>query len=389
MIQNHLRLIVHRAILVLAFIVLALCLPGLASAATPRVRVLHVDGTITPAMRQYVDHGLRQANHEHDSAVLMEINSPGGLEAAASGIHQAIHSSSVPVIAYVTSRNSQGITAESLLTSAASVAASAPGAIPRTGLVAKDPSDLLQVVDGRSVTTAAGKTTLHTRGATLVSSSMPTESRFRQFISNSTLAYVLFSLGLLGLVFEIANPGAIYPGVVGGALAILGLYGLAGLGVSWAGVALICAAFVLFVVDIYMPSHGMLTIGGLVAFALGSLMLMKSHPSSALHISKFAIAGVTAVLGIFFLFIVTSIWRGRRKPSVTGREGLIGSTGVIRHKLNPEGYVFVQGALWRASSPLGELNEGTKVRVVGVEGLLLTVMPLAPDPLRSQIPHEI
>lgn len=389
MFQTHLRLIVHRAVLVLAFIVLALCLPGLASAASPRVRVLHVDGTITPAMRQYVDNGLRQANHEHDSAVLMEINSPGGLEAAATGIHRAIHSSSVPVIAYVTSRNSQGITAESLLTSAASVAASAPGAIPRTGLVAKSPSDLLQVVDGRSVTTATGRTTLHTRGATLVSSSMPTESQFRQFISNSTLAYVLFSLGLLGLVFEIANPGAIYPGVVGGALAILGLYGLAGLGVSWAGIALICAAFVLFVVDIYMPSHGMLTIGGLVAFALGSLMLMKSHPSSALHISKFAIAGVTAVLAVFFLFIVTSIWRGRHKPSVTGREGLIGSTGVIRHKLNPEGYVFVQGALWRASSPLGELEEGTKVRVVGVDGLLLTVMPLAPDPLRSRIPHEI
>ena len=389
MFQTRRRLTTHRIILILTFIVLALCLPGLATAASPRVRVLHVDGTITPAMRQYVDNGLRRANNEHDSAVLVEINSPGGLETAASGIHRAIRSSDVPVIAYLTSRTSQGISAESLLTNAAAIVASAPGAVPRTDLVAQNQSELLQAVDGRTVSTAAGKTTLHTRGATLLNSSMPTESRFRQLISNSTLAYILFSLGLLGVVFEIANPGSIFPGVIGGALAILGLYGLAGLGVSWAGIALICAAFVLFVVDVYMPSHGMLTIGGLVAFALGSLMLMNSHPSSALHISKFAIAGVTAGLGVFFLFIVTSIWRGRRKPSVTGREGLIGSTGVIRHKLNPEGYVFVQGALWRAASPLGELDEGIQIRVVGIDGLLLTVMPLASDPLRSQIPHEI
>lgn len=389
MIQARPRLNTHRLMLVLAFILLALCLPGLALADTPRVRLLQVDGTITPAMREYVDNGLRQANHEHDSAVLIEINSPGGLQAAATGIHRAIRASSVPVIAYVTSLNNQGITAESQLTSAAAVAASAPGAVPRTGIIAKDKSDLLRIVDGRRVTTPSGQTTLRTRGATIVSAPMATESRFRQFISNSTLAYVLFSLGLLGLVFEIANPGTIVPGVAGGILTIAGLYGLAALGVSWAGIALICAAFVLFVVDIYMPSHGMLTIGGLVAFALGSLMLMNSHPSSALHISKFAIVGVTAVLGIFFLFIVTAIWRGRHKQSVTGREGLIGSTGVIRHKLNPEGYVFVQGALWRAASPLGELDEGTQVRVIGVEGLLLTVMPLAPGHLRTQIQHKI
>jgi membrane-bound serine protease (ClpP class) len=203
-------------------------------------------------------------------------------------------------------------------------------------------------------------------------------------LSNPSVAYILLSLGLLGLFLEFAHPGAFLPGVLGGIFALLGLFSLGHLDVNWAGVLLMAFAFLLFGIDVYVPSHGAMTLGGIGSFALGSILLANSTANPVSHIPMTIVITITALLALFFLFIVGSVIRSRLRRTITGKEGIIGAVGTVRRALEPEGMIFVDGELWRASSPVSPVPVGIRVRVVAINGLRLTVVPLEVHPAALQ-----
>jgi len=430
------------ALLMLVLVGLAL-LPTPAAAQTPRVRVLTVDGAITPIMANYVRRGIGDAERSGDAAVVLEMNTPGGLSSAMDDITTAIFASRVPVIVYVTPSGARAASAGVYITEAAQVAAMAPStnigsatpvqldsqgqpqqtdptmtqkivndavakirgfaevrgrnadwaeqavrsAVNVTAsqalqlhvidLVEPNLPSLLRDIDGRTVGTAGGQVTLHTAGATTVTDGLDVGERFLQIVGDPSVAYILLSVGMLGLFLELANPGSILPGVLGGICMLLALFSLGSLNVDWAGVMLIGFAFLLFIVDVYVPSHGALTIGGIVSFAVGSFLLHSSTTSPFAQVSGVVIVGTTVALAAFFLFIVGAVIKARLRPPSTGREALVGAVGSVRRALDPEGYVFVEGELWRAWSPLAPIAAGTRVRVIAVEGLRLSVLPAA------------
>lgn len=240
--------------------------------------------------------------------------------------------------------------------------------------------------DGQIATVAVqdGELSPSTHDAAVVTDLMSLSERLLQVLANPTIAYILLSLGMLGLFLEFAHPGAYFPGVLGGLFSLFGLFSLATLDVSWVGVSLMALAFLLFGVDVYVSSHGALTLGGIVSFALGSLMLANSTADSVAQIPIMIVITITALLALFFLFVVSSVIRARLRGTRTGKEGLIGAVGTVRRVLEPEGMIFVDGELWRASSPVSPVAIGTRVRVVAIDGLLLTVVPMEIEPSAVQ-----
>ena len=190
-------------------------------------------------------------------------------------------------------------------------------------------------------------------------------------LSDPNIAYLLMILGFYGILFELMHPGSVLPGVAGGLALLLGFFALQTLPVNYVGVLLILFAMLLFLIDIKAPSHGTLTIGGVISFVLGSVMLMRV-PGSGLHVAWGVILFTTAVTVLFFGSVLTAAWRARRLPVTTGKAGLVGESGLVTEALSPHGTVFVHGTYWaaEASEPL---PEGTPVRVLGVRGLTLTV----------------
>lgn len=437
------RLQTYRLTILITAVLLALAsmIAPAVQAATPSVMLLDIDGAITPVTANYVERGLRDAERVGASAVVLRLNTPGGLSSAMNDITTDIFASPVPVIVYVAPSGARAGSAGVYITYAAHVAAMAPstnigsatpvflddsgqptdaddamtqkvindavaqirGFAEARGrnadwaeqavreaanitaqqalelnvidLIAPDLPTLLEQVDGRTVETAAGTVTLQTRGAEIRTEGMGLGEQFFQLISDPSIAYILLSLGMLGIFLELANPGSILPGVIGGIFVLLALFSLGSLDVNWAGVLLMGFGFVLFVADVYVASHGVLTVGGIAAFALGSIMLMNSTTVPAMQISKLVVAVVTILVAGFFMFIVGAVAKARLRRATTGREGLIGAIGTVRQTLAPEGYVFVEGELWRATSPAGPLEPGTAVRVIAIDGLTLTVMP--------------
>ena len=422
--------------------VIGLILAGIpASGAGNHVDVLNVDGTITPVMRTYIQHGIRDAERSNASAVVLRMDTPGGLSSATDDIIQDILNSKVPVIVYVAPPGARAASAGVYITYAAHLAAMAPStnigsatpifldqngqsttvddtltrkvvndAVARIrglatlrgrnadwaeqavrnavnitaeeaqqqhviDLIAPDLPTLLNQVDGRNVQTAQGTVTLATAGAGIRVDNMTLPEQFLQTISDPTIAYILLSVGMLGLFFELANPGAILPGVAGGISILLGLSSLGNLDANWAGILMMGFAFVLFLIDLYVPSHGVLTLGGIGSFVLGSFMLSNTVDTATSGISRVAIIAITILISIFFVFAVGAVLRTRLKSSTTGREGMRGAEGVVRDALDPEGYVFVAGELWHARSLNGAIPVDSQVRVVDVEGLTVIVEP--------------
>jgi membrane-bound serine protease (ClpP class) len=194
-------------------------------------------------------------------------------------------------------------------------------------------------------------------------------------ISDPTIAYLLISAGLLAIFFELASPGAIVPGVSGVIALFLGLVSLGNLDANWAGLLLMALGFVLFAIDLHAPSHGILTTGGVVSFGVGSFLLERTSESPTAGISRVAVVVVTAVMAAFFIFAIGAVLRTRLERVTTGTEGMRGAIGVVREPLDPTGYVFVNGELWRAHSSGGTILIGDFVRVIEVDGLTLLVTP--------------
>ncbi|MPZ14543.1 MAG: nodulation protein NfeD [Chloroflexi bacterium] len=245
-------------------------------------------------------------------------------------------------------------------------------------VLAADVPDLLRQVDGRTVTLATGDVRLTTRGAQTEAEAMNAIERFFHVISDPTIAYLLLSLGGLALIYELANPGAIFPGVVGGIMLLLALYSLGTLPINIAGVGLILFAFVLFFADLLVAGSGVLTVGAIVSFVLGSLLLATSPGNQDyLRVSAPAIVAMTLALGGFFTWVAAAVIRVQGRPAYTGREALIGASGLAKTDVGSSGTVLVAGELWRASAvdPAAPISEGTRIRVLSVEGLSLIVYP--------------
>lgn len=234
-------------------------------------------------------------------------------------------------------------------------------------------NELLEKLHGKEITLQDGrKVTVNVKDAFRRFVDMNWREKVLATLSNPEIAYLLFTLGMIGIIAEIYHPGAIFPGVLGGLCFLLGLYGLGNLDAYWGGIFLLILAFGLFIAEAFVASHGLLGTGGLIAFVLGSLLLFTgSGPGIAL--SPWLIALFTAFFAALLVLLIFVIVRGQTRKVLTGQEGLIGLVGVARTPLNPGGTVFLAGSLWNAVAEEGQVEQGEKVVITKVEGLTLRV----------------
>jgi membrane-bound serine protease (ClpP class) len=414
----------------LLVLVAAACGPGGEPGA---VHILTTDGDVNPVMERYIDRGIDNAEKHQASAVVIRIDTPGGLSTSMEDIVQRILAANVPVIVYVWPPGGRAASAGTFITLAANVAAMAPstriGAAHPVGaggediegnlgdkvtndavaliksiahergrneqwaedavrksvsiyqdeavrinvvdLVADDLPSLLAAVDGRTVQLPQGETVLHTKNEPLVYNDMNAFENFLDLISDPNITFLLLGLGSLALLYEFMAPGHIFPGVFGAIALIIAFFSLSVLPFNWAGLALILVAFVLFALELFITSHGILGIGGVVALILGGIVLTSGNPPD-FQVSKWLIYGLAAGIGAFFLFVVTSIIRVRRMPAVVTTT-LVGRQAVARSPLDPTGMVFLEGEYWSATVEEGRVEPGERVVVTGMHGLRLTV----------------
>jgi membrane-bound serine protease (ClpP class) len=420
---------------------LLLGLVGIAGAAGERVSLLEVRGAITPAVADYVGRGIDQAEADGSTALLMTLDTPGGLDDSMRKIMQRMIASRVPVIVFVYPPGARAASAGMFITQAAHVAAMAPNtnigsahpvqlggesaapdktmtekiendavafvrSVAQTrgrnvdwveqavrqsvnvpaeealrlrvvDLLADDPAALLKAIDGQEVVLTGGqRVRLMTADAELRPLPMSWPERLIQTVSDPNIAYLLLTVGMYGLIYELANPGTWVPGTIGLVALVVALYALGTLPTNWAGVALIGLAFALFVGDIFFASsHGGLTAAGLITLLLGSLFLF-SGGGPDVGVSPWVIAGVMLASSAFFGLIVAAALQSHRRRPTTGEEAMIGQVATVARELAPDGLVRLMGELWRAElvdPKIGPVPPGAQVRIVDVTGLTLRV----------------
>ncbi len=236
-------------------------------------------------------------------------------------------------------------------------------------LVSPSLEDLVSRIDGRRIELASGAmVTLMVKGLDVKPLKMSFRHQLLSIISNPNIAYILLMLGIYGLFFELANPGVILPGVIGGICLILSFFALQMLPINYAGIALILLGIILFIAEVKITSYGMLSVAGVVSLLLGSIMLIDS-PAEFLTIS-FAkvILPVVLISAAFFLFALIMVVRAHRRRPTTGKEGLVGATGIATTDLKPEGTVEIRGELWSAVAD-EPIKAGTKIQIEKMEGM--------------------
>ncbi len=425
----------HAPLIATALMATTVAHPSRATSETPLVVVGDIDGPIGPATTAYVTRLLDEAAGQNASCAVIRMDTPGGLSAAMRDIIQAIFASPVPVVVYVHPGGAHAASAGAVIALSAHVAAMTPGtnigaahpvaigtgaadssgvmeekitndaaayarslatrrgrnvewaervvreSISSTAeeavaervvdLLARDLDELLAAIEGRVVDTPSGDVTLRTDGARIVVVAPSFRERFLTRISDPNIAYILMLIGVFGLFFELQNPGAIFPGVAGAVAIIMAAYGLQMLPVNWTGVTLIALAIILFVLEVKVASHGALTIGGVVAMFVGSIMLIDS-PLPFMRVSLGVIIPSVLFTALFFIFAVGMGLRAQRRKVTTGNEGLVGEEGVTRGAVGETGSVFVHGEYWNARSA-EPIAPGTRVVVERVEGMTLIV----------------
>jgi len=241
-------------------------------------------------------------------------------------------------------------------------------------LIATDTAGLLQQLDGRSISLPQGRATLHTRGMQVEAQEQGWRSRFLAVITDPNVAYILMLLGIYGLFFELANPGFLLPGVIGGICLLLALFAFQVLPINFAALALIVLGILFMIAEAFVPSFGALGLGGVIAFVIGSLMLMNTElPEYALSLEL--IIGVAISSSLFFFAVVGMALKARHRPVVSGSEEMVGAIGTVQNGFKQRGEVLVHGEVWQAESPLA-LATGQKVRVTGMNALTLFVEPI-------------
>jgi membrane-bound serine protease (ClpP class) len=251
-------------------------------------------------------------------------------------------------------------------------------------LIATDVPDLLRKLDGRRVDLLSGERTLRTKDAVVTHVPMSRAEEFFSALANPNVAYILLMIGIYGLVFEFKSGGMGIAAAIAAVCLILALYALSALNVNYAGLALILLGIGLFIAELKVPSHGALTIGGIAALALGSLMLTQSNAPGLRIAPAVIISGVATTTG-FFVFCIAAIVRSRKWKIVTGREGIVGEIAVARSNLDNVGSVFTEGTLWTAEAPDGPIARGAQVVVTGVDGLRLFVRPLTEEERQQRL----
>lgn len=394
--------------------------------------VLKVDGVINPVSAEYIINGIKEASASNAEILIIQLDTPGGLDTSMRLIIKEIMASNVPVAVYVSPSGSRAASAGAFITIAAHVAAMAHGtnigaahpvsmggkmdremskkvendaaayiislakkrgrnevwaekAVRKSvsisedeakkenviDLVAENIDLLLKELNGRKVEVVSGSKTVNTEGIKLRHIEMTLRQKILDALSNPNIAYMLMFLGFYGLFFELSNPGAILPGIVGAISLILAFYSLQALPVNYAGLLLILLSIVLFILEIKVTSYGALTLGGIISLVLGSMMLIES-PAPYMKISFYVILPAAIATAAFFIFLVGAGIKAQKKKPTTGKEGLIGETGIAESDIKGEGKVFVHGELWEAYSS-EEIKRGSEIVITGVEGLKLTV----------------
>jgi membrane-bound serine protease (ClpP class) len=243
-------------------------------------------------------------------------------------------------------------------------------------LIATTEHELLTMIDGKQVTVSTGTVALKTKNATVQSIEMGWGEKILNILSDPNVAYILFLLGLYGLIFELYSPGAIFPGIIGGICIILALYTMHTLPVNYAGLALIVFGIILFLLEIKIVSHGLLGIGGVISLLLGSMMLIRTDGAFAVaSLSWTVIITAVAVSSLFFLFVIGMGLKAQRAKPALGLEAMIGEIGQSLSELNPAGTVRMHGEIWKAISGAGIIPEGKKVIVTGFLNFTLQVEP--------------
>ena len=240
-------------------------------------------------------------------------------------------------------------------------------------LIARNLGDLLRKIDGRRVMTEAGKVTLRTAHAPTRNIEMSAREEFLNVLSDPNIFFILILIATYGIIFELSNPGAILPGVVGGIALIMLLYAMSVLPVSAAGIALIVLSVILFIVDLNVPTHGILTAGGIISFMLGAFMLFDIS-SPVFRVSAVVIVGGALITALFFSFLLRLGVKAQRNKIVSGSQGLIGKIGEARTEFDPVGQVFADGTYWVAVTEEEGIKPGDKVKIVGMEGLKVKVV---------------
>jgi len=406
----------------------------IAAASPTTVEVLTVDGTIVPVIADYIDRGINQAEEDGATVCIIELNTPGGLLDSTENIVQKIMNADVPIVVYVSPKGAWAASAGTFITLSAHIAAMTPGTtigaahpvsaggeeIPedqmqkivefsakwmRTiaeergrnmeeaelavtesksftdvdaleynliDLRADNLESLIAHIDGREVTLASGKEVIiDTADYFQTRNEMNAIEKFLQTISDPNIAYILFTLATIGLITEISNPGMVFPGVAGGISLLLAFYSLGVLNAYWGGIALLLLAVGLFIAEYFTTSFGLLTAGGIISLVTGSLILFSYSPG--IEVNRGLIAGVTAGITAFAIFVVGAIIRGQRRRKATGAEGMIGKTAIAKTPLDPTGTVSTHGELWTAASEGGRVAPGEEVIITKVEELKLWV----------------
>jgi membrane-bound serine protease (ClpP class) len=391
--------------------------------------VIELEGAINPGTDLFATRSIKQAQRNGYSLVIIRLDTPGGLDTSMRNIIKAILNSPVPVVVYVAPRGARAASAGVMITIAAHVAAMAPqtnigAAHPVTAggkeinktmsekvvndmvayarsiakdrkrnqewvekairesvsitadvavkqkvidLVATDMDDLLKLLDGREITLDTGKLTLQTKELKLVYVAPGWRDTVLKTISNPNIAYILMMIGLAGLYFELSHPGAILPGVVGAISLILAFFSFQTLPVNYAGLLLIALAIIFFIAEIKVTSYGLLSLAGLISLTLGSIMLFEN-----VGVSLKLMMPTIVLIGGFFVGIAFLAFRAYRRTPKGGRDGLIGESGVVEEKIDPEGLIFAHGEYWKATSN-EVVEEGEQVRIIGLKGLRLIV----------------
>ena len=400
----------------------------------PQVDVLTLEGAIQPISAEVIIQAIDRAEREKREALIIRLDTPGGLDTSMRDIIKRILISEVPVVVYVAPSGGRAASAGTFIAMAAHVAAMSPGtsigaatpvqmgggdvgnkdlarkvkndavsyirslaaqhgrnadwaekAVREGGslgetdalrmkvvdLIARDVDELLGDLDGRSVTVAGEARVLHTKGAARHEVGPTWRQKLLSRITDPNVAYILFILGFYGLLFELSNPGAILPGVVGGICLLLAFLAFQALPVNLTGIFLIVFAMILFAVEVKVQSHGILAIGGVASLLLGSLILLGGD-AGVVRVSLSVILTVVGTTVLFFVFVVGAAYRAQRRKITTGIQGLLGERGTALTDLGPSGQVFIHGEYWNATAD-EPIARGGAVVVDRVEGLSLRV----------------
>lgn len=394
------------------------------------IYIIRIADAISPGTAEFIEPGIKKAEENEAACIIIQLDTPGGLAESMRLIVQNILASRVPVVVYVYPSGGRAASAGVMITMAADVAAMAPGtnigaahpvgaggkdidgamsdkiindmvaqsrsvaekrgrnadwvedairesvSVTETealkeniiDLVAQDTDDLIRQLNGREV---KDRGQLELDGADKIVLAETLRTKILRTISNPNIAYILMMIGLAGLYFELSHPGAIFPGVIGALALILAFFALQTLPVNYAGILLIVLAIIFFIMEMKITSYGLLSIAGIVALLLGSLMLFEGDTPD-MKLSLQVLLPTVLVISGFFAAVAALVFRAQMSKPATGSGGLVGEIGTVKKALAPEGKVFVHGELWNARANV-PLDENARVRVVNVVNLILEV----------------